>query len=254
MKNMEENKLGSLQHVQLPNNMTATKELTPKDLLIYVCIKKFMNGKTKECYPSQETLMKLSGVTKPTLKKSIDKLVELQYISVRKEGRKNVYRFSSHKNFEPFSYAFLDKEDLSPGEKSVVIVEQQFMIKDEEGIGKITYTDHKLADKINMSYNTLAKYHKSLEEKGYLTVVKTRAKDSETGLMINEKIFHLNELEQAIVFTLQNHEDRIGKTEKKVDNTEKQMNILIKEVDRMSKELRYYKEKESNDNCTITLN
>lgn len=225
---MEENKVESLQHVQLPNNMTATKELTPKDLLIYVCIKKFMNGKTKECFPSQETLMKLSGVTKPTLKKSIDKLVELKYLSIRKEGRKNVYKFNSYKNFEPFSYDFLDKEDLSPGEKSVIIVTQQFMFKDEEGFGKITYPDHKLADKINMSYNTLVKYNKSLEEKGYLTVLKTKAKDSETGIMINEKLFHLNDLEQAIVFRLQNHEERI-------DNTEKQVSILIKEVNRLNK-------------------
>ena len=245
---MEENKVESLQHVQLPNNMTATKELTPKDLLIYVCIKKFMNGKTKECFPSQETLMKLSGVTKPTLKKSIDKLEELKYISIRKEGRKNVYKFNPYKNFEPFSYAFLDKEDLSPGEKSVIIVTQQFMFKDEEGFGKISYPDHQLADKINMSYNTLVKYNKSLEEKGYLTIVKTKAKDSETGIMINEKIFHLNELEQAIVFTLQNHEDRITTIEQNQEEnkmTKKQVEVLIKEVDRLNKIVKEYEFKES---------
>ena len=31
------------QHVQLPNNMTKSGELSPKDLLVYVTIKSFMN-------------------------------------------------------------------------------------------------------------------------------------------------------------------------------------------------------------------
>ena len=31
------------QHVQLPNNMTKSRILTPKDLLVYVTIKSFMN-------------------------------------------------------------------------------------------------------------------------------------------------------------------------------------------------------------------
>jgi len=235
---MIDNKGESMQHVQLPNDMTITKELTPKDLYIYVCIKKFMNGVTHECFPSQETLMKLSGVTKPTLKKAIDNLKRLGYISIRKDGRKNIYKFNPHKNFEPFSYDFLNKGDLCPGEKSVLIVEQQFMFKDEDGIGKITYPDHKLADKINMSYNTLMKYHKSLVEKGYLTIIKTSAKDSETGIMINEKIFHLNELEQAIVFKLQNHEDRITKVE---ENQKKTTEMILKELDSVKKEFREYK-------------
>lgn len=234
---MKEKESGNLQHVQVPNGMTETKDLAPKDLLIYACIKKFMNGKTKECFPSQETLMELSGVTKPTLKKSIDKLVALGYITIRKEGRKNIYKFNPHKHFEPFSYEFLEMENVSPGEKSVVVAIQQHLFKDG-GYGKTTYTDHQLASMINMSYNTLTKYFKSLEEKGYLTMVKTRAKDSESGIMINEKIFHLNELEQAIVFKLQNHEERL-------ESNEKQIDILTRELDRVKAELKILKEQET---------
>lgn len=48
----------SQQHVQLPNNMTASGELTPKDLLIYVSIKRYMNNETREAFPSLETIMK----------------------------------------------------------------------------------------------------------------------------------------------------------------------------------------------------
>ena len=216
----------NLQHIQLPNNMTATKELTPKDLLIYVCIKKFMNGVTKECFPSLETLMKLSGVTKPTVRKSIEKLKELEYITVRREGRKNVYKFSPYKNFEPFSYAFLEKEDISANEKAYLIAAQQHMFKDVDGLGKISYPDHKLSDIINMSYNSITKYNRSLAEKGYLDIIRTSAKDSVTGIMINEKVFKLNELEQTIVFTLQNHEDRLTSLE---ISMKKQLEIYARE-------------------------
>jgi DNA-binding transcriptional ArsR family regulator len=226
MKNEE---LTSLQHVQLPNSMTATKELDPKDLLIYVCIKRYMNKITKECFPSLDTIVNISGVSKPTVRKSIDKLKELEYIEVRREGRSNIYKFNSYKNFEPFSYAFLDKPDLSPNEKAYLIVSQQYMFKDIEGEGKITYTDSELAEKINMSYNSIVKYNKSLKEKGYLDIIKTSKKDAVTGLMVQEKMFHLNELEQAVVFALQNHEERIGKTETKVEALERQMKILIEE-------------------------
>ena len=230
---MEESK----QHVQLPNNMTATKELTPKDLLVYVSIKRFMNKDSLECFPSLDTIVKLSGVSKPTVRKTIDKLQTLNYLSVRKEGRSNVYRFSPYKNFEPFSYSFLDKEDLTPEEKSLIIVEQQYMFKDQEGYGKITYTDLELSDKINMSYNSIVKHHKSLEKKGYLSSIKTRAKDSETGILVKEKLFHLDELGQAIVFTLQNHEERLGKTETRVEVLEKQIKIILEENQELKRRL-----------------
>lgn len=226
---MKKDEQKSLQHVQLPNDMTMTKELDPKDLLIYVCIKRFMNKETKECFPSLETIVEISGVSKPTVRKSIEKLKEKKYIEVRREGRKNIYKFNSYKNFEPFSYSFLDKKDLSPNEKAYLIVSQQFMFKDIEGEGKISYSDTQLAEKINMSYNSVTKYNKSLKEKGYLDIIKTSKKDTTTGLYVQEKLFHLNELEQAIVFALQNHEERIGKTESDIELLKRQMKILLEE-------------------------
>jgi uncharacterized protein YoxC len=48
-------------------------------------------------------------------------------------------------------------------------------------------------------------------------------------LFINEKLYHLNELEQAIVFALQNHEERLGKNEKDIKALQHQMDIILKE-------------------------
>lgn len=221
----------NLQHVQLPNSMTVNSELTPKDLLIYVSIKRYMNKDTKQAFPSQDLICKNASSTKPTVKKCTEKLVELGYIKVKKEGRKNVYIFNSHKNFEPFSYEFLDREDLSASTKAHLLATQQFMFKDVDKYGKVTMNDFQLSQILNTSPHTLAKCNKELEEKGYLSISKTSAKDSETGLVRNEKIYHLDELSQAIVFTLQNHEDRLNNTDAKIKALEKQIEILLKAND-----------------------
>ena len=217
------------QHVQLPNNMTS--ELSPKDLLIYVSIKRYMNNDTREAFPSLETIAKHASSTKPTVRKCIDKLVDLEYITIRKVGRKNVYKFSNAKNFEPFSYEFLDKEDLSANEKAYLIASQQYMYKDIDNYGKMTYSDNKLSEIINISRHSIKKYDQSLLEKGYLSIVTTDKKDMSSGLMINEKVFHLDELGQAIVFTLKNHEDRIKDTEENIEDLKTKMKAMQHQID-----------------------
>ena len=67
------------QHVQLPNNMTKSGELSPKDLLVYVTIKRHLNSTTKECFPSLDTIVKESGISKPTVRKSIELLKKIVY-------------------------------------------------------------------------------------------------------------------------------------------------------------------------------
>lgn len=219
----------SKQHVQLPNDMTITKILTPRDLLVYVCIKSFMNKDTLECFPSLATIVNLSGISKPTVMKSIKLLESENYISVRKEGRKNIYKFNPHKNFEPFSYDFLNNKDITSSEKAMYTALQQNLIKDVTGFGKTTYDYFEISEKINMPYKTVLENMKSLEKKGLLDIVKTNKKDPVTGVMKQEKIFHLDELGQAIVFTLQNHEDRINDNTSDIKTLQKQVNILIKE-------------------------
>lgn len=232
---MEDTK--SLQHIQLPNDMTKGTDLSPKDLLIYACIKKHQNRITKTCYPSIETIMKLSSSSKPTVMKAIENLKKLNYITVTKDGRKNVYHFNPYKDFEPFSPEFLEKEDVPANLKAYVIATQQHMFKDVEGYGKVTLTDKELASTINLSYNTITKYNKALADMGYLDIIKTNNRDKVTGLQINEKIFHLNELEQAIVFRLQDHEERLNNSEMKMDTVELQVSILLKENRQIKEEL-----------------
>jgi biotin operon repressor len=221
---METEKILSKQHIQLPNDM-GKSGLTANDLLVYVSIKRHMNNITKECFPSQVLVAEHSGLSRPTIQKSIEQLKKFKYLEVRKDGRKNVYKFNSYKNFEPFSYDFLDNKELSSGEKAYIMITQQYMFKDEEGLGKVSYSNAELGKKINMSHDTIARYDKGLAQKGFLTLVKTKNRSIEEGhIMINEKLFHLDELGQAVIWTLQNHEDRL-------QTQEKTISLLLKAVE-----------------------
>ena len=212
-----------IHHVQLPNDMTL--DITPKDLVIYLTIKKYMNNETKMAFPSLQTISNDSGASINTVRKCIKNLENYGYIEVIKNNRVNNYKFKKYDAFEPFSYAFLDKDDLTFTEKAYLIAAQQYMYK-ESGEGKISYSTRELSKKINMPESTIRKCDQSLEAKDYLQIVYTNKKDPETGCTVREKFYHLTKLEQAIVFVLKNHEDRIQ------SNTE-DIQALRKEIEEL---------------------
>lgn len=197
------------QHTQLPNDMLDASELVPKDLLIYVTIKRHQNSKTKEAFPSLDTICKESGASKPTVRKCIENLKKAGYITVRKKGRNNIYKFNPYVKFEPFSEEFLDSTKIDSNVKAYILGTQEHLFKNEKGFGATSYSDKQLAEKLNLDTRTVAKYNKILEEKGFLDIIKTDELDKETGLNIEQKIFHLSKLGQSIIWTLQNHEERI---------------------------------------------
>jgi len=230
------------QHVQLPNNMINHNGLEPKDLLIYAVIKKYMNNETKECFPSLATISEKSGYSINTIRKSISLLEKNNYIKIRKEGRKQIYKFNSYKKFEPFSYTFLEY-DLETNEKAYILAFQQHLIKDIKGLGKTTYSNDVIAEKLNISPKTVARLDSSLVKKGYLNIVKTKTRDPVTGVFINEKFFHLDELGQAVIWNLQKHEEKIEKHDNEIEElkkitetTSKDVKILLRENQQKNQE------------------
>jgi DNA-binding MarR family transcriptional regulator len=109
------------------------------------------------------------------------------------------------------------------------------MFKDD-GEGKISMSNKELSKKINMSESTISRCDKALEEKEYLQIINSSNRDLETGLKIREKYYHLNSLQQAIVFVLKNHEDRIS------ENTE-EINNLKKEIESLKNQMEIWKQK-----------
>ena len=183
------------QHVQVPNNMGESK-LDPRDQLIYAIIKSH-DGKNG-CFPSLMTISKESGASIPTVRESISRLVEKDYIKTARKGRKIFYTFNEYKKFEPFSPEFLKNSDISFTTKSYIVASQQYMYKDAENYGKMTLSNVQLSKEINMPESTIRKCNNELVSKEYLTIIKDNVTEWQAG-KCDLKIFNLTSLGQAII-------------------------------------------------------
>ena len=222
----------NLQHVQVPNDM-GTKNLTPKDQLIYTIIKSHDNP-TKGCFPSLQVLSKESGASINTIRDSIARLKEAGYIKTELKGRKTYYTFDPYKKFEPFSPDFISNPNISFTTKSYLIASQQYMYKDVENLGKLSFSNRELADQINMPESTIRRCNAELVSKDYLTILKNESKDIQTGCKTDTKLYDLNKLGQAVIWAICNHEDRIQQ------NTE-DINTLKARLDKQDEQLAEYK-------------
>jgi len=227
-------------HVQVPNDMTEqNNSLKPGDLLIYATIKRHMDKDTKTCYPSLNTIAAESGASINTVRSSIQNLINTQYIEVTQKGRGKLYKFLKWDKFEPFSYDFLDNKKLSFKEKAYILATQQYMFKNKETQnGIVTYNNIELSKRINTSPSTISRLDSSLREKEFLDINILTQKDQETGLPIREKVFHLSKIEQAIVFILGNHEERIQENTNEIQLLKERMDKLERENKELKEELK----------------
>jgi len=228
-------------HIELPTT-EGISDITPQDQLVYLGIRSFMNKDTLEAFPSQETIAERVGCCRNTVRKCIQNLVEKDYLKIRIEGRKQIYMFNKLKQFEPFSYEFLEDKSKSFTKRATLAATQRYMTGKETGVGKVTYTKMELAKLINTPYSTL---------------VRTLRELTEDGLIINEKLpsgqqqmqFQLEKYHQGIVKILLNHEERIEAHEERIEANEDDIQILKTENKEFREEnlelQRKYKELES---------
>nr|DAW84394.1 MAG TPA: Replication initiator A family protein [Caudoviricetes sp.] len=222
------------QHIRV---MCKQSNLDPTDVYVYSYLKTYMNKDTYEAFPSMETIAKDAGVSKPTVNKAIKHLVANGDITVRKEGRRNVYKFNPlSKNFEMFTYKFMRDADLTTQQRIYIILTQQHMYKDEEGYGKVTFSDEELAEQIGMSPFTIHRRNKELESKGVLQILNTGKKDEVSGCPIQLKLFDLTKIAQDVLFIkkkLEEHDEKIeenSKTIKILSNTIEEMKLEIERL------------------------
>ena len=104
-------------HVQLPNGLIKTDSIVPKDLLVYLAIKRFEDWETHTAYPSLKEIAKVCGCTEKTVSESIKRLVATDYLEVEKYKKGKKYFFKKYKGFEAFALELLDRDDLSFTEK-----------------------------------------------------------------------------------------------------------------------------------------
>lgn len=200
-----------------PSNDELQPDLNPKDKLIYVAIRRYMNRQTMEAFPSYAIITKDTGAAAKTIKKCVDNLVKENYLQTRREGRKLIYTFNNKKQFEPYSYDFLDKPELSFIEKSYIIASQQYMYK-EENEGKIEYTNKELSSLIKMPETTISKCNHSLERKGFLQ-----------GASELTKRFQLRELDQLFIWKFKEQDEKIQKNSDDIELLKKEIAQLKEE-------------------------
>lgn len=217
----------SKKHSQVPNNM-AQDGLSPREQLVYAILHSY-NNPEKEVFPSLNTLAERAQLSIPTIRESLKKLKDSGYIRIEKRGRKNYYFFEKYIKFEPFSEEFLNNKKITATTKAYLVAAQQYMFKDEKGVGKISFSNVDLSKQINMPESSIRKCNNELVKENYLTIIKNKSRDIETGCNTDTKIFNLNELGQAIIWVLKNHEDRITDNENRIANLEKQVEYLLKE-------------------------
>lgn len=208
--------------------------LTPQDKLIYLAIRRYMNRDTMEAFPSYARITQDIGAAAKTIKKSVDNLVKGEYLTARRDGKKIIYKFNNKKQFEPFSYDFLDKPDVSFTEKAYMVATQQYMFKNEE-TGDVSIPNKELSKLINMSETTISRCNHFLERKGYLE-----------GASELIKKFQLRELDQLFVWKFKEQDERINKNEIDIAQLQKDMIALKKENEELRKAM--------NAKTTYTMN
>lgn len=216
------------QYVIYPHNGNSepVNGLTPQDKLIYLAIRRYMNRDTMESFPSYARLTQDIGAAAKTIKKSVDNLVREEYLQTRRDGKKIIYKFNNKKQFEPFSWNFLDKPDLTFTEKSYIVAAQQYMFKDNEE-GKISYKNNELSKLINMSEATISKCNHSLEKKGYLE-----------GASELVKKFQLRELDQLFIWKFKEQDERIDKNTEDIAEIKRKLAILIAENEKLKEKIK----------------
>ena len=188
-------------HIQISNNIKFKPPYVLHDALVYAYLRSYMNKDTKSCYPSIATLKKDTELNERTIAKSIKSLNNQDLISIRKEGKKNVYTFTdpSLNNFEPFSYEFLSSLKISPKLKGYWILLQQHTFKDDgSGFAKTTYTDYELSELLKIPLRTIQQYNRELKNSGVLSTFPTRVKNN-LGEQRYLKLFNLSESQADVI-------------------------------------------------------
>lgn len=214
------------QFVIVPNSAVECDDISPKSLVIYCAIRRHMNNKTLEAYPSVSTIAKEAGCGEDLVRKAIKELEDNGFIkSTKRNGQSTLYKFSETKKFEPFSYDFLDDTKLKIREKAYLIMNQKNMFK-KDGIGVSSYSTKEIAEKVRMSIPTVLSCENKLIKAGYLQKIDSKNIDKETGL--NEKLrYYLLEMYNAISVTYH----QVEKNTEDIENLKKENAEMKKTIE-----------------------
>lgn len=224
----------SNQYVTVPNEVVDCEDISPKTLVVYCTLKKFMNKDTRECYPQIKTIAKLAGCGRDTVLDAIKELEDNGFIIITKrKGQSSIYKFSEDKKFEPFSYDFLDNPDLKLREKAYLIAQQKNMfVKKKEGIGITSLSTKEIAQRIHMSVPTVLSCENKLIKAGFLSKPNSKLIETDTGLHEKLRLYLLQLYNMAALTAKQTQQNTEDIQVLKLENKElrKEIELLKRQV------------------------
>lgn len=183
-----------------------------------------MNGETKKCMPSIQTIADKSGFAPRTVINSIAKLELAGELIVRRiPNSSNEYSFPENSQFEMYSLDFLDNPNLTRDEKAYLIGFQSCAVKNKSGYMGTTDSNAEIAKKINMSKRKIVAVNKSLREKGIFAELTCLTK-TEDGLKKVMKTVDMQLIGQAVVFV----NNKVDRNTARIELLEQQLNEVIK--------------------------
>ena len=132
------------------------KRLNSSDKLVYCALAYFANNVDQSCFPSFSALVKLTGISKPTVAKSIKNLEKNKLIGVeRKRGKMSVYKLwktdwlknLTSKNKEPHWLKLLPTlvKITTPNNTN-----KQYLFNNKENFLKFNFLKDKLKEKFSI--------------------------------------------------------------------------------------------------------
>lgn len=239
----EKKDIKPIQHIKIPHSIVNSK-INYLGVGVYAMLKYYMNGYTKSCFPSYETLSAKTGLSKPTLKKYIDLLEDEGYIKKVNRGLKNsnLYIFNIRDIYiddsEMFSYDFLNNEKFDFKSKSAYIVLQEYMYKNGNS-GKLCDTDTNICKYLGISQSTWKRLSKIFLTNWNMTISKVDTEDSK--FRGNEYLytFDLEAIGQAVLFNqkkIAEHDEMLHEMQEEIKRLNHEVKLLHKELGDKNKE------------------
>lgn len=191
------------QFVTLPNSMADNSAIKLEHVLVYLMCKKFMNGETRDAFPSITTLSQHCKMRRTKIMQCLKTLEDEGYITIthaKKKGQSNHYFFpvTKEENFEMIAFGLINNDKLTYTEKGYfAILQQYYFIDKDTATGKYRLSTKRLTEITGLTPSTLSRMEKGLVDKGMLETFKTNVKDKIDGLYKDDRLSNLERTRQA---------------------------------------------------------
>ena len=243
--NNKKEKLNTLpQHVQVPHGL-CKGQLDYQILGLYAYLRRYMNKDTYSTFVSLRTLQGETNLSIPTIQKYLSILEEENHIKIIKGEKKcNTYVFNKNsslynKGFEMYTFEFMKSKEIPFKEKCALIAFQERMMNKNSGRGTISSTPLEMSNILNTSFSTYKRIEKNLINNNWITIMKSNAKDSETGCVKNVYTFDLEAIGQAVLFNqkkIEEHDEILHKMQEEIERLNHEVRLLHKELGDKNKE------------------